>query len=140
MVGRFISRDPLGFHDGPNRYIYVQNNPINWTDPSGLAAVTPGLPDHVNPNGSHDASDLLDGIRNNLDTYAQRNADAAAERAINAVERTMDCGTRANYMIIYGTFPVRFVALEPAGQASLTTQGVRRVPRTLRGIRGCECR
>lgn len=50
MVGRFISRDPLGFFDGPNRYAYVDsvgkpqtnlyaytdNNPINFTDPLGL--------------------------------------------------------------------------------------------------------
>ncbi|KIE42209.1 hypothetical protein SE37_06020 [Geobacter soli] len=36
MVGKFISKDPAGFVDGPNLYSYVQNNPINLTDPSGL--------------------------------------------------------------------------------------------------------
>lgn len=36
MDGRFIQKDPSGFADGVNLYVYVQNNPINWTDPKGL--------------------------------------------------------------------------------------------------------
>ena len=36
-IGRFISRDPLGYIDGPNGYIYVNNNPINLIDPFGLS-------------------------------------------------------------------------------------------------------
>jgi RHS repeat-associated protein len=37
MVGRFISKDPIGFAGGDvNLYGYVQNNPINWIDPFGL--------------------------------------------------------------------------------------------------------
>jgi RHS repeat-associated protein len=36
VEGRFISRDPIGFAGGDvNLYGYVQNNPVNWTDPSG---------------------------------------------------------------------------------------------------------
>jgi RHS repeat-associated protein len=35
--GRFISRDPEGMVDGPNLYAFVNNNPINFTDPLGLA-------------------------------------------------------------------------------------------------------
>ena len=35
-VGRFISRDPSGYSDGPNEYQYVQCNPISFGDPSGL--------------------------------------------------------------------------------------------------------
>ncbi len=36
ITGRFISRDPLGYIDGPNGYIYVSNNPLIWFDPFGL--------------------------------------------------------------------------------------------------------
>jgi len=35
-IGRFISRDPMGFIDGPNEYIYCANNPVFWLDPFGL--------------------------------------------------------------------------------------------------------
>ncbi|HMN15267.1 MAG TPA: RHS repeat-associated core domain-containing protein [Bellilinea sp.] len=35
--GRLIQKDPAGFVDGPNLYSYVQSNPVNWTDPTGLS-------------------------------------------------------------------------------------------------------
>jgi RHS repeat-associated protein len=35
-VGRFISEDPIGFQAGVNFYAYVDNDPVNWTDPLGL--------------------------------------------------------------------------------------------------------
>jgi len=35
-IGRYISRDPIGYGDGLNPYLYVHNNPINHIDPLGL--------------------------------------------------------------------------------------------------------
>lgn len=36
-IGRFISKDPIGFASGDtNLYRYVGNNPVNHTDPQGL--------------------------------------------------------------------------------------------------------
>jgi hypothetical protein len=35
-VGRFITKDPIGFAGGLNLYGYVANNPVNSIDPSGL--------------------------------------------------------------------------------------------------------
>jgi len=34
--GRFVSRDPVLYQDGPNLYIYVRGNPTSWLDPLGL--------------------------------------------------------------------------------------------------------
>jgi len=44
MEGRFISKDPISFKGGDvNLYGYTGNNPINFTDPSGLrASIDPG--------------------------------------------------------------------------------------------------
>jgi len=36
-----MSEDPIGFGDGPNIYVYVGSDPINFTDPTGLTAETP---------------------------------------------------------------------------------------------------
>jgi hypothetical protein len=43
-VGRWLSEDPAGYVDGPNRYLYVTNGPTGRSDPSGLFT-NPFLPE-----------------------------------------------------------------------------------------------
>jgi RHS repeat-associated protein len=38
-LGRFISEDPIGLAGGLNPFAYVANDPVNFTDPSGLGAL-----------------------------------------------------------------------------------------------------
>ncbi|MEM9101708.1 MAG: RHS repeat-associated core domain-containing protein [Pseudomonadota bacterium] len=46
-LGRYITSDPLGMVDGPNTYAYVQNNPVNYIDPLGLATCSYSITAHT---------------------------------------------------------------------------------------------
>jgi len=39
VVGRFLTRDPLGYGGGINLYGYVRNNPVNRVDPRGTQSI-----------------------------------------------------------------------------------------------------
>ena len=41
FIGNWVSPDPAGEVDGPNRYAYARNNPITLVDPLGLQAHVP---------------------------------------------------------------------------------------------------
>ena len=54
-TGRYVQPDPLGMPDGPNRFAYVNNSPLMYVDPKGLAEIPtpppniPGGPWTENP-------------------------------------------------------------------------------------------
>lgn len=65
-VGRFLSEDPLPLLQ---RYPYVENSPINLTDPSGLCVFGAPCPDVVE-DAKDEVGDLISAADNALDDYS----------------------------------------------------------------------
>ncbi|WP_157265667.1 RHS repeat-associated core domain-containing protein, partial [Thiobacillus thioparus] len=83
--GRFISRDPAGMPDGVNRYAYVNNNPVNFTDPSGLALQGVGLP---GSNGQIQTLFFDSSIANNVVNFVRDVQSAGYKISVTSDFRT----------------------------------------------------
>ncbi|WP_409281003.1 RHS repeat-associated core domain-containing protein, partial [Pseudomonas defluvii] len=60
LVGRFISKDPIGYAGGLNLYVYAPN-PIFWIDPLGLARIYKKAPYHGTVDNSVKSRAPTDG-------------------------------------------------------------------------------
>jgi len=62
-VGRFLQTDPIGYGDGPNMYAYTGGDPVNGSDPSGLADREPRTErsQNVNKDGSGGGGQVTNG-------------------------------------------------------------------------------
>lgn len=52
-VGRFVSRDPIGFAGGLNPYAAFENDPANNADPTGTTAIASGMQSFLAQNNSY---------------------------------------------------------------------------------------
>lgn len=53
QVGRFTQRDPLGFIDGVNQYVYAVNSPLNYVDPMGTQGINPAWMNAINERSGY---------------------------------------------------------------------------------------
>ncbi|RMA41354.1 RHS repeat-associated core domain-containing protein [Rhodophyticola porphyridii] len=93
LTGQFLQRDPIGFASGDlNLYAYVENDPYNWTDPSGeasgqygnLARQSAQMARSAVGNISRGVLGLANGIRNAL---------ISAGPTIAAADRVAPCAS-----------------------------------------------
>jgi RHS repeat-associated protein len=99
--GRFMQTDPAGYQDGLNWYLYVHNDPVNGSDPSGDLAIETGCgagdictstdpeasnaaAQRVDPNGRGPAGERAAGIQSGAKARIPSRTGTAAYRVPDA--------------------------------------------------------
>ena len=93
LTGQFLQRDPIGFASGDlNLYAYVENDPYNWTDPSGEIS---GQYGNLARQSAQMARSAVGNIGRGVVGLANsiRNALVAAGPTIVAADRVASCAS-----------------------------------------------
>uniref|UniRef100_UPI0010F62F92 RHS repeat-associated core domain-containing protein n=1 Tax=Chitinivorax sp. B TaxID=2502235 RepID=UPI0010F62F92 len=89
-IGRFTQRDPSGLAGGLNPYAYVDGDPINLIDPSGLTSAKPQpvrQTSYVNsPLAVQPGKQMLTSMMANFEARQAQDSQAALDRAQSAAD------------------------------------------------------
>lgn len=93
-MGRFVSRDPLGYNGGLNLYAAFDNDPVNNSDPSGTTTISPAAIDGlIRDYNSRQFMDSigLGGLRSSNQSleYASRRQDPYANNTTQNVQTAL---------------------------------------------------
>lgn len=117
VSGRFLSEDPTRFAAGANFYPYVQNNPINLTDPTGLCSKNQNCPSAL----AQDVySALIDASPETQTAYEE--ASALAQQTGTTVSVGVGGAGAAGLweMLGFGGEASGAIAVDPSGNTALT--------------------
>ena len=98
MEGRFISKDPIGYRGGTNIYNYVDANPINYVDPSGL--IKGGTAE------SGDSGGYFDALTDFLTFWRAVNLTNEAMSKIGSIARKLPCNHTKQVTVCVDDGPV----------------------------------
>ena len=137
MEGRFISKDPIGFKGGINVYAYVQNNPIDLTDPNGLRGGQTG-----NANARTDCSALVDIFNDMLSFFGSIPRANETLAIVDGMRASIPCGVKRSVTICFRPgSPPTDVTVNLADGAWTKPHSGLSCPMTyeITGYQGCEC-
>lgn len=95
-LGRFITRDPIGFAGGINLYAYTMNSPINGTDPFGKDK----FEDLVPPDNTSDKASSLWTIAGGVATVVGGTVAIATSGGLALIPILAALGTQAGGVIV----------------------------------------
>lgn len=124
VTGRWLSNDPIGISGGLNQYVFVDNNPVNCSDPLGLAVF------FIHGTWSSSAEAFPNDLRQHvMDFFNDQNMRVFEWSGDNCDKQRREAGSRLSvqlrlYRRNHPNEPIRVVAHSHGGNVALIASQV----------------